>query len=397
MFVSAPSSPEPSDPCVRTRPIRLLRWSVAIGLLLIVAWLAGAIPRWRARASASERTRHSGAPGVLIIHPSLAPPAEPPLLTAEIKAWAEAPILPRATGYVRRWMADLGAQVKTGDLLAEIEAPEIEQELGKARADLAHAEAATDLAKTTAERWQELLKTTGVSEQETAEKVADFALKKAAADSARASVRRLEQLSGFSRISAPFDGTITARHVNVGELVSAGSNHELFHLADTSRLRVFVHVPQPYAENIAVGQPVELFPGDTGGRQVAARVARTARQLESASRTLLIELEIDNVDGRLLAGGFARVRLPTAHGDPVLTVPANTLIFHADGPQVGVVGTNNTVELRRIIVGRDRGPVLEVRGGLTAADRVILNPADSLSSGQTVQVREAPAPTAAKP
>ncbi len=388
-----------SDPAVPARPICLARWGLAITVVVLGAWFAGAAPRWRNHAAAVDRIRQTGAPMVLVIHPRLAAPADPPIVPAEVKSWSEARILPRATGYVRSWSADLGARVKAGDVLAEIESPEIEQELARARADLAHADAATVLAQSTALRWRDLLKSASVSDQETAEKIADLALKQAAAESARADVRRLEQLIGFTHVTAPFDGTVTIRNLDIGELVSAGSTRELFHLADTRRLRVFVHVPQPFAEHLAIGQTVEVLPGDTSQLRIPARVARTAGQLEPATRTLLIELELDNASGALLAGTFARVCFPNAQGDPILTVPANTLILHAEGPQVGVVRPDKTVELRRITLGRDRGPVFEVRAGITADDWVILNPADSLHGGQKVAVREsgAPATATAKP
>ncbi|KAB2660967.1 MAG: efflux RND transporter periplasmic adaptor subunit [Verrucomicrobia bacterium] len=387
-------TPEPPPPA---RQIHFGRWTLLAAVIVAAAWYAGAAPRWRARDAAVDRSQRAGPTFVLVTRASSTNVAEPPVFPAEIKAWTEAQILPRATGYVRRWNAELGSRVKAGDLLAEIDAPEIEQELTKARADLAHAEAATALARTTATRWQELLKTAGVSEQETAEKTADLALRKAAEESARATVRRFEQLVGFTRVTAPFDGTITVRHVDVGELVSAGSTREMFHLADTARVRVFVHLPQALAATLDTNQAAELIPGESGTRRIPVRVARTAGQLEASTRTLLVEFDLDNPRGEFLAGGFTRVRFPESRTEPVLTVPANALIFHADGPQVAVVRDDNRVELRRVTLGRDLGPVVQIRAGISGTERIVLNPADSLHDGQSVQIRETATSSAAKP
>lgn len=386
-----PSTPPSREPQNNARPVRLGRWALAAFVLVAVLWYLGAAPKWKARADTADRARQTDVPYVLVTHPSGTNGPEAATFPAELKAWTEAQILPRASGYIRAWHVDLGARVKAGELLAEIEAPELEQELAKARADLAHAEAATSLAETTSARWQDLLKTAGVSEQETAEKVADLALKKAAGESARASVRRLEQLIGFTRVTAPFDGMVTARRLDVGELVSSGSTRELFHLADTSRIRIFVHLPQSLASTLATHQAAELIPGETATRVIPVHVARTGGQLDAATRTLLVEFDVDNAKGEFIAGSFARVRFPENRPESVLTVPANSLVFHSEGPQVGVVRNDNVVEMRRITLGRDLGPVVEVRAGLAAADRVVMNPSDSLHDGQAVQIR----PTAA--
>jgi membrane fusion protein (multidrug efflux system) len=384
----APHDPTDSPPSSPARSVHLGRWAFAAVLLIGVAWYVGAAPRTRSRKATEHRAEQAGTPFVLVTRASSTNASESPTFPAEIKAWSEAQILPRATGYIRRWNVDLGARVKAGELLAEIEAPELEQELAQARANLDHAVAATALARTSATRWQALLLTAGVSEQETAEKVADVALKQAAEASAQAAVRRLEQLLGFTRITAPFAGTITVRRVEIGHLVSAGSPTELFHLADTSRVRVFVHLPQSLAATLVPDQAAELLPGDSNPRRIPVHVARTGGQLEAATRTLLVEFNVDNADGSLLAGGFTRVRFPDSRPEPVLTLPANCVLFRPEGPQVGLVGENGQVELRRVDLGRDLGPVIEIRSGLNGSERVILNPTDSLHNGQAVQVRE---------
>jgi membrane fusion protein (multidrug efflux system) len=307
---------------------------------------------------------------------------------AEVRPLLEAPVHARASGYVRRWMVDIGGQVAAGQLLAEIDAPEVAQELARARAELAQAEAAVALAKATAERWADLLKSQAVSRQEAAERQADQQVKTAAAEASRANVRRLEELQGFTRVTAPFAGVVTARRVDVGELVTANGARELFRVAQTGRLRVFVRLPQTVAPGIAVGQEATLAVPEHPGRTFAARVVRTAGTLDATSRTLLVELEVDNAKGEILAGSFAQVRFTGTLAPATLTLPSNALLFRSEGQQVGVVGADGRVSLRTIRLGRDFGPTVEVLGGVGASDQVINNPPDSLVDGMLVRVMD---------
>jgi membrane fusion protein, multidrug efflux system len=284
---------------------------------------------------------------------------------------------------------DIGAKVKEGDLLAEIDTPELNQELAQTRAQLTQAEAALTLAKTTAARWADLLKSASVSEQEAAEKKADLELKVATVEAARANVRRLEEMKAFGRVTAPFAGAITARGTDVGQLVNAGSGKELFRLAQTGTLRVFVRVPQSAAQGVAPGQMAELTIPEVPGRAFPAKVVRTSGAISADSRTLLTELEVDNSRGEILAGTYVQVRMLEAKSQPPLTLPSNTLLFRAEGTQVGVVGADGKVELRRVTLGRDFGPTVEIMGGLERTERVIMNPPDSLVSGITVRLAEA--------
>jgi RND family efflux transporter MFP subunit len=316
-------------------------------------------------------------------------------LPAEAKALVEAPIYARTSGYLKRYLVDIGAQVKAGDLLAEIDTPELNQELAQSRAQLGQADAALVLARTTATRWVELLKSSSVSEQEAAEKQADLELKAATVEAARASVRRLEDLQAFERVTAPFAGTITARGTDVGQLVAASNGKELFRLAQTGTLRVYVRVPQAAAQGVVPGQMAELTIPELPGRVFPAKVVRTSGAMSADSRTLLAELEVDNSRGEILSGTYVQVRLAEGKQDPALTLPANTLLFRAEGPQVGVVAPDGKVELRSVTLGRDFGPTIEIMGGVAPTDRVILNPADSLVGGTTVRVAEA-AETAGK-
>jgi RND family efflux transporter MFP subunit len=372
------------------------RVALAAVVVLAFALVAGFVPRLRARHNLAEQTRELTVPTVSVTAPAPGKSAAGVALPAEIKPYVEAPIYARASGYLRRWLVDIGDTVTAGQLLAEIDTPELDQELARSRADLAQAEAAQELAKTTALRWAELLKTASVSEQETAEKQSDLALKTATVEGARANVKRLEELKGFARVTAPFAGTITARRTDVGQLIAAGNGKELFRLAQTRTLRVFVRVPQTMARAVEPGQEAELALAEFPGRKFAAKIVRSAGAMEPDSRTLLTELEVDNSKGEILAGSYAQVRFTEAKMDAALTLPANALLFRSDGMQVGVVGPDGKVELRRVQLGRDFGQVVEVLGGVARSDRVILNPPDSLTPGLTVQVTESPKAVAAK-
>jgi RND family efflux transporter MFP subunit len=362
---------------------------IVAALLIVVGAVAGLVPRSLHRNALRAETRELAIRTVSVVSPAPGKTAAGLTLPAEAKALVEAPIYARTSGYLKRYLVDIGSQVKAGDLLAEIDTPELNQELAQARAQLVQADAALALAKTTDSRWADLLKSSSVSEQEAAEKKADLELKSATVEAARANVRRLEELQSFERVTAPFAGTITARGTDVGQLVAASSGNELFRLAQTGTLRVFVRVPQSVAHGMAPGQMAELTIPELPGRVFPAKVVRTSGAMSADSRTLLIELEVDNSRGEILAGTYVQVRLTEAKLDPTLTLPSNTLLFRSEGPQVGVVGADAKVELRRVTLGRDFGPTIEVLGGVGPTDRVILNPADSLASGAIVRVAEA--------
>lgn len=360
--------------------------AIIAGILLVVATLAGLVPRWLHRRELRAETLKLAVPTVSVVEPKPGEAAAGPILPAEVKPLVEAPIYARASGYLKRFLVDIGARVKAGDLLAEIDTPELNQELAQSRAQLVQAEAALALAKTTGARWAELLKTASVSEQEAAEKQADLELKAATVEAAKANVRRLEELQSFQRVTAPFDGTITARGTDVGQLIAAGSNKELFRLAQTGTLRVYARVPQAAARGITPGQMAEMTVPELPGRVFLAKVVRTSGAMSPDSRTLYIELEVDNAQGEILAGTYAQVRLREAKLETATTLPANTLLFRSEGPQVGVVLPDGKVELRSVTLGRDFGPTVEIIAGVNPSDRVILNPADSLVSGTRVRV-----------
>jgi len=367
-------------------PVRLVRLLLIVAGLLAAAFVVGLLPRLRERRAVAGLTHELSVPVVTVVSAAPGQAAAPVSLPAEIRPRREASIHARATGYVKQWHVDLGAGVTNGQVLADLDTPELSQELSRAEAAVREAEAALDLAEKTAARSEEMRKVRVISVQESDERAAEKTLRAAQLESARAEVRRLQSLLGFARLTAPFAGTITARRLEVGQLVNAASGTELYRLAQTDSLRVFVRVPQTLASAVATGQVAEVAFNELPGRQFPARVVRTAGALDPGSRTLLTELELPNPDGRILAGGFAQVRLRDAHPEMPLTLPANTLLFHNSGPQVAMVADGGRVALRPVTLGRDLGATVEILTGVTPDDHIVLNPADSLADGAAVAI-----------
>lgn len=374
----------------QSKALRLLIAGVA------VCFLVGLAPRWHQRGIALADTRELAIPTVAVTSPAPGRVNEGLVLPAEVKPWLEASIYARANGYLKRWLVDIGAHVEAGQLLAEIDTPELNQQLEQAQAQLTLAQANLELAKTTDARWRELLKTASVSEQEAAEKAAARATAAANVEAVRADLRRLQELQAFQRVVAPFAGTITSRNTDIGDLIAAGSGRELFHLAQTRTLRVYVRVPQAAAAAIHPGQTAQLVIPEKPGQVFPAKVLTTSEAMSASSRTLLTELEVDNARSQILADTYAEARFQDDSADRPLTLPSNTLLFRAEGLQVGVVRPDNTVQMRNVQVGRDFGQSVEILGGLDPADRVILNPADSLITGTPVRLAAAPKALAAK-
>jgi RND family efflux transporter MFP subunit len=365
-------------------------------IVIGIAFFIGMVPRVRERQQVVADTHALAVPTVAVVNPIPGKFTEPLVLSGELRPYVEAPIYARANGYVRRWLVDLGAQVEAGQLLAELDTPEIDRQLSQGQAELTQAEASKALAEVTARRWREMLAAHTVSPQETDEKVSDLALKKATVEAARANVQRLTELVGFSRVTAPFAGTITARRLDVGQLVTAGTGQELYRLARIDKLRVFVHVPQNYARSTTVGQTAELTLPEAPDEKFPAKVVRTSGSLDLATRTLLTELEVDNEKNNILAGSYGLVRLTDSRPDAALTLPASTVIFRAEGPQVAVV-VDNHLSLHKIKIGRDFGAIIEVLSGVTEADHVVTNPADAFVDGMEVRVVNAATPPAKGP
>jgi RND family efflux transporter MFP subunit len=368
---------------------RIVPGLIIVAIVLIVTGVAaGLIPRLRQQSELAAETRQLSILPVTVVSPQPGKSSSDLPLPAEIKPWIDTPIHARSNGYLKRRFVDIGDYVEAGHLLAEIDTPELDQELGRARALQTQAEASLDLAKITSSRWSGLSKTRVVSDQENEEKQADLKLKEAAVESARAEVRRLENLKSFAHIIAPFAGTITTRNIDDGDLIVAGANKELFHLAQTRKLKVFVRVPQMAARSISPGQKAHVMLSELPGRTFTAEVVRTAGAIDADSRTLLVELNMANPKDEILAGSYAQVRFSDARKESVQTLPANAVLFRAEGPQVGVVMEDGKVELRTVKLGRDFGKTLEILAGLDWKDRVILHPPDSLISGAHVAIVE---------
>jgi RND family efflux transporter MFP subunit len=383
------SNPSTSAP----PPIRLTRLLQIVVVLVVIGLIVGFVPRWIHRHNLAKEEAADSVLTVNVISPVASKPDFGTPLPAEVQAFVQASIHARASGYLKNWFVDIGQSVTNGQLLAEIDTPELDSQLAQAKAELDQANANLALAKTTADRWTELLKTASVSEQETVEKTADYTLKQADVEAARANVQRLEDLKSFDRVTAPFDGTVTLRNTDIGALISADSGPELFRVAQTDPLRVYVRVPQQFIHAIVPGQKAELTFQELQGKIFPATVTRTAGAVDTSSRTLQVELQVANPHNEIFAGSYAQVRfdeIPTAAN--VLVLSDNALIFRAQGMQVAVLDKDNKVQLRSVKLGRDFGNTVEVLSGLNADDRVINNPPDSIAEGMAVQV-EQPAET----
>lgn len=363
-----------------------------ISAALIVAGLViGFVPRWFAHRALASEQRADDRPVVSVISPMPSRPDLSTPLPAEVEPYIQAPVYARASGYVKNWYVDIGDTVTNGQLLAVIETPELDQQIAQAEADLNQAKAAEALSKITADRWVELLKTASVSDQETAEKTSDLELKQAAVESARANLDRLKQLKVYDSVTAPFDGKITLRNTDIGQLITADSGRPLFNLAQVNPLRVYVQVPQPLIHAVEPGQIAELTFQELQGRTFEAKVTRTAGAVDVSSRTLQVELEVDNSKGEILAGSYAQARFhDVGSAKPVLVLADTALIFRSDGLQIAVVGSDNKVTLRSVKLGRDFGNTVEVLSGVNADDRVINNPPDSIAGGDEVTVAGTP-------
>jgi RND family efflux transporter MFP subunit len=339
------------------------------------------------RRQAAADTKQLEVPNVSVVSPSVGAPADGLTLPAEVKPWQEASIFSRVNGYLKSWVVDIGAHVDQDQLLAEIDTPDLDHQLEQARSQAALAVQSLDLAKVTNDKWQQLFKQGVVSELDAKDKATAEQTSSSNADAFAANLRVLEQQVAFKRVTAPFAGTITARNTNVGDLITANNTSmEMFHIQQTNPLRIYFRVPQANAANIHVDQPIDVVVPDQGGKTVQAKVATTSESIAANSRTLLVELHLDNADNQIQPGSYAQVRLTSGSLGQIVTLPNNTLLFRAQGLQVGVVKPDGMVELRDIKVGRDFGTTIEIVQGVTPSDKVILNPADSLVTGDGVHI-----------
>jgi RND family efflux transporter MFP subunit len=347
--------------------------------------------RVEAETKLQHATEQSAVLAVDVTHPDSGAPTQEVVLPGSTQAFVDSPIYARTSGYLKRWYFDIGARVKQGDLLAEIETPEIDQQLRQARADLDTSKANQELAQTTADRWQFLLTSGSVSKQETDQAVSNLKAQKAAVEANSANVNRLEDLQSFEKVYAPFDGVITARSTDVGYLINAGAGtpiQELFHMAAINKLRLFVAVPEVYSRAAQNGAKATLTLDEFPGEKFTGTLVRNSNAIDPASRTLNTEVDVENPTGRLLPGAYVAVHLKLPGVVRTVTIPANTLLFRAEGLRVGVVRNGQAV-LAPISIGRDFGSTVEVVTGLNRSDLVILNPTDSLITGTPVHVNQA--------
>ena len=361
---------------------------VGVTAVIVVAWEA--VSGHYAAARLKDVTETEAVINVATTRPVAQAALGELVLPGNVQANYEAPIYARTSGYLKRWLVDIGTPVKAGQLLAEIDAPDVDQQLRQAEAQLATAEANQKIADLTAQRWHDLRATDSVSKQEADEKIASAASGDAQMQAARANLQRLRELSGFERIVAPFDGVVTARNTDIGQLIAAGENTgpALFRVADTHRLRLYVTVPQTYAAAMTKGITADLAFPDRPGKSYTATLDSTSSAIDTGTRTLLAQLVIDNKNGELLPGAYAEVhfKLPPDTAGQSFKLPANVLLFRSDGLHVGTVDANNHVVLKEVQIGRDYGSDIEIIHGLTADDNVILSPPDSLASGVAVRV-----------
>ncbi len=383
------SSHEP----VVIEPRRLRRGgAIAIAIALSLA-IGGVALRMHAGTALKARTAADAVPTVSVIGPDPGVSHEELVLPGNVQAWFDAPIYARVPGYLKKWYFDIGAPVKAGELLAEIETPELDQQLRQAQADLATTVSKEKLAGVTAKRWHDMLASDSVSRQEADEKNGDFEAKAASTSAARANVERLQALESFKRIVAPFDGVVTARKTDIGALINAGSSSggELFRVADTHMLRVYVQVPQTYSAQIESGMQAQLHFPELPERTFPATVVGTSQAINESSRALLVQLEVDNAKGKLISGSYAEVHFDLPATPGVLQLPVTALLFRQHGMKIATVGSDDRVELKNIQIGRDFGTRVEVVAGLLASDRVIDSPPDWITQGDHVHPNAAAA------
>jgi len=362
-------------------------------IVLVFLLLAGGFSvarRLTERGALAKETERLAIPTVGVTTPSTDSAADQLVLPAQLQAFVESAIYARTNGYLLRWTRDIGSHVKKGELLAEIDTPEIDQELSQAEAARQQAAAQLQLAKSTAERWANLRKTDSVSQQEADQQASAYTQAQANLAAADANVRRLQQLESFKHVYAPISGVITRRNTDVGALITAGStgqSKELFDLAQVDPLRVFVSVPQTNAPSIRAGLSAYIELREYPGEKFSGKVVRTADAIDPATRTLLTEIDVPNPDGHLLPGSYAEVHFSVPVLVKRMSIPVNALLFRPEGPRVAVVGADHKVHLKAINIGRDYGTKVEILGGLDPDDQIVVNPADSLQDGQEVNVK----------
>ncbi|MFZ2628629.1 MAG: efflux RND transporter periplasmic adaptor subunit [Rugosibacter sp.] len=373
-------------PVLSRRGLRLA--AIVLLLIMLVVVVTGIVTRIFDKRHLREWTDAQAIPTVVVNLPGAGKDVVTLDLPGRLEAYARAPIYARVSGYLKSWKADIGASVKSGQLLAEIETPDLDQQLLQAKADLVSAESAASLSATTAKRWQAMLGSDSVSRQEVDEKTGDLTNKQAMVKAAQANVDRYQAMKGFTRIVAPFDGKVTARSTDVGALINAGSGvgPELFVISDTRKLRVYVNVPQNYAPGIKPGGKARVSVPEYPGKFFPATVESSAQAINAASGSMLVQLVVDNAAGELLPGGYAVISFDLANEKPALSIPSSALVFDKSGLHVATVDKADKIVLKSVTIARDLGKLIEIGSGLTAEDRVVESPPDGVVDGQLVHV-----------
>ncbi|MGD0801643.1 MAG: efflux RND transporter periplasmic adaptor subunit [Terracidiphilus sp.] len=371
------------------KPISARKALVGVAIVLTAACLLagfGILRRNSAGKALVQTTNEQAAPTVIVAAPKPGAPVDSFVLPGNVTAFTDSPIFARTAGYLTKWYFDIGARVKKGALLAEIATPEVDQQLAQAQAELVTAQANANNARIQADRYSGLVLSNAVSRQDTDTFVNQAAATASQVKSAQANVSRLQELQSFEKVYAPFDGVITARNIDTGQLIDPGAGKELFHLQAIHTLRVYANLPQNYSSNVKLGAKIDLTFAEHAGKIYQGTLVRTADAIDPASRTLLVEIDVDNRAGDLLPGSLAQVHFKTPSARPAFIVPAAALIFRKEGLRLGVVINGDTAHLLPVFIGEDDGASVQIVSGLTAVDQVIQDPPDSLIEGEKVQV-----------
>ena len=384
-----------NDVAVMKRPRKT--WVVLTIALIVVATLlaSGIYSRVKARNALNEETARAALPSVSVVSPKQSAPAEEIILPGNVEPYISSPIYSRTNGYLKKWYVDIGGRVKQGQLLAVIDTPEVDQQLQQSLSNLNTAKANLALAEITRNRYQGLLTKNAVSQQDVDNAVGTYNANEAIVQANQANVKQLQALQSFEKVYAPFDGIVTARNTDIGDLINSGSGGgtktDLFHIAQPGKLRVYVNVPQEYSQGIKAGMTADLSLAEFPDRKFQGKLVRSASAINVTTRTLLVEIEVDNFSGTLLTGSYAEVHLKIPTQASTLLLPVNALLFRTEGLRVGVVKDGKVV-LAAVTPGRDFGNQIEIVSGLKPEDQVIINPPDSIVSGQQVQVVQATLP-----
>lgn len=377
-----------SSESLHTPPPRRLRLAgIIAGIVILAIVVAGVATRANDARKLRVWTDDQATPTVNVVSPQNGQAGGDLNLPGRLQAYARAPIFARTSGYLKYWKVDIGQKVKAGDVLGEIETPDLDQQLLQAKADLASARANEALAQTTAKRWKDMRDSDSVSKQEVDEKTGDYDAKHALAAAAQANLERIQALKGYAKLTAPFDGTVTARETDVGALINAGGvGQELFVVSDTRKLRMYVNVPQNYAPAIKAGEPVKLTVPEYPGQTFIGTIESSSAAINAASGTTLVQVAVDNKDGKLLPGSYASVTFGLPTNTALFSVPASALVYDNRGLRIAVVDAQNKVAFKDVTITRDFGKTIQLGSGIAAGDRLIESPPDGLADGDTVRI-----------